>query len=57
MELGSIVFGPKWDKPTAVGGGDGGTFIAQPVYRHELVKLLVRICELEDRITKLEQGA
>ena len=52
--VGSVVYGPKWDKPTAVGASDGGTFIAQPVYRHDIAALLAKIADLENRVAKLE---
>lgn len=47
--IGSVVF-----NPVPVGAGDGETFIAQPVYQHEVAKLREKIGELEARIVQLE---
>jgi hypothetical protein len=56
MTLGAVVFGPRWDKPTAVGAGDGETFIARPVYLHEMRKLIEKVAELEARIATMESN-
>lgn len=53
-QLGNIVFGPRWDQPTLVGASDGNTYIREPVYRDEMVKLLSRLAELEARLATLE---
>ena len=53
--IGSVVFGPRWDKPTAVGLGDGQTIIPQPVYLHDMAKLLEMIADLQARMARLEE--